>query len=376
MDGLWNRMHRLVGIVVGVLLAGHCTARADLADVYLRNGLCLRADVTVTDDAVILRNAAGEARLPRADVARIVPINPTTGEAESQPATHPAAEPATQEAAGARAEKPLPGELPPAPLLSKRDLQRLKLHELVLEGTPENVHVQFEHKNKQRDLPADVLDELHKRPDFKPAWAEVLTRGQPPEKLQLIVRETGMRHADRIDITSDPEVFDIFRRRVVPLVNNSCARAGCHAGTTARAFRLPIGSKAGEAYGYAVFALLDQMQGRQGPVIDRESPEDSLLLTYMLPQEDNDRGHPPVGRGPSFKPVIWGRDDPQYRAVVDWIKFLVRPRPDYDLEYKNPYVYPVGVTAPEPTGEVAPPATAEPASQPTTVPEGPEPERK
>ncbi len=376
MDGLRHTTHWLICGVVGVLLAGHCAARAELADVYLRNGLCLRADVTVTDEAVILRNAAGEARLPRVDVARIVPINPATGEAESQPATRPATEPATQEAAGAHAEKPLPGELPPAPLLSKRDVQHLKLHELVLEGTPENVHVQFERKNKQRDLAADVLDELRKRPDFKPAWAEVLTRGQPPEKLQLIVRETGTKYADRIDITSDPEVLDMFRRRVLPLVNNSCARAGCHAGTTARAFRLPIGSRAGDAYGYAVFALLDPMQGGQGPVIDRESPEDSLLLTYMLPQEDNGRAHPPVGRGPSFKPVIWGRDDPQYRTVVDWIKFLVRPRPDYDLEYKNPYVYPVGVTAPETAGEAALPAATEPESRPATMPDGPEPERK
>jgi len=359
------------------LAAGSRPVAAELADVYLRSGLRLRADVTVAQDAVILRNAAGEVRIPRMEVERLVWV---PAEAASQPASEPAStattapvevEPAPEGAVPGPLGRPTGGELPPAPPISKRDIQRLKLHELRRDDPPELVRVQFDRRGRQPDLAVEILEELRKRTDFEPRWEQVLTRGQPHEKLQMIVRLTGTRYADRIEILSDPEVFLIYRQRVLPLINNSCARSGCHAGTTARAFRLPIGSKTGDAYAYTTFAVLDAMQGSQGLLIDREHPDDSLLLCYMLPPERNPRAHPPVGRGPSFKAVIWGREDPQYEIVLDWIRRLARPHPEYELEYQNLYAVPLGVTLTPRESEPVPPAATQEADA-----DGPPPEEK
>lgn len=316
--------------LAGLLLAGAAAAPARLADVYLKNGLKLRGDVTETERVFLLRNAAGELSIPRADVARLIYAGPPDAVSATQPAAASGAvptEPAT---------RPARAELPPAPPLSKADIQRLRLHELVLEDAPEIVRVQFAKKGGQ-DLAAEVLAELRQRPDFQPQWEAVLTRGRPHEQLQLILRETGMKYADRITITSDTEVFTEFRKRVLPLINQSCARSGCHWGTTARVFRLPVGSRTGETFAYTAFVLFDQMQTPRGKLIDRDNAEASLLLQYMLPQEDNDRAHPPVGRGPTFKPAIRGSDDPNYDAVVDWIHYLQPEHPDYGLDYVNPY---------------------------------------
>ncbi len=90
-------------------------------------------------------------------------------------------------------------------------------------------------------------------------------------------------------------------------------------------------------YAYTTFVLLDQMQTRHGPLINRSNPEESVLLSYLLPPEAVSRAHPPVGRGPSFKAVIRDREERLYTAVLDWIDMLAVPRPEYGLKYINPY---------------------------------------
>lgn len=374
-----KRQFRTVAVIAWIVAAVAAAPRAaaDLADVYLKNGLTLRGDVTVTDTEVILRNAAGQSRLARAEVERIVPV-PTPA---SQPVVPPptltgpgaAARPASQPAAGAgglSAEAggsgPGAAELPPAPPVSDADIQRLRLAELRLDGPAEVVRVRFLRKARQRDLPLEVLDTLRRRADFRPAWEDVLTRGLPHEKLQLIVRLTGTEHAERIVVDSDPAVFDAFRRRVLPLVNRGCARSGCHGGKGAREFRFPVGSSSGDTYAYTAFVLLDQRQTAHGPLVNRANPEESVLLTYLLPPEATDRGHPPVGRGPTFKPVVRSRDDRLYAAVLEWIDQLAVPRPDYGLAYENPYSGRRSHAATAPSD-----AESSPATQPATAPARP-----
>lgn len=371
-----KRQFRTVSVIAWVVAAVAMAPRAaaDLADVYLKNGLTLRGDVSLTDTEVILRNAAGQVRLSRAEVDRIVPV-PTLA---SQPATTPTTLPAPAAATPPGSQTPVaagglgaeaggagPGaaELPPPPPLSDADIQRLRLGELRLDGPAEVVRVRFLRKARQRDLPLEVLDVLRRRADFRPAWEDVLTRGLPHEKLQLIIRLTGTEHAERIAVDSDPAVFDAFRRRVLPLVNRGCARSGCHGGKGAREFRFPVGSSSSDTYAYTAFVLLDQMQTAYGPLVNRANPEESVLLTYMLPPETTDRGHPPVGRGPAFKPVVRGRDDRLYAAVLDWIDQLAVPRPDYGLVYENPYPGRRSYVATAPSD-----AASSPATQPTTAP--------
>lgn len=352
---------RWVTLCFGLLAAG--PTLADLADVYLKNGLMLRGDVTQTDEEVVLKNAAGEVRIARAEIERIVAVGP----AASQPASQPAAAPAPDEEPADEAEEagppPEPGavRLAPAPVVSRRDIQLLRMQELPLEGPAEAVRLRFEKKRHTPDLPDVVLDELRKRPDYDARWADVLLHGEPYEQLQLILRLTGTQYADRITILDDPEVFARFRRQVLPLVNKGCARVGCHTGAAAQVFRFPAAPKTSDAYAYTCFVLLDQMRTSQGPLIDRDNPELSLLLHFLLPPSATERPHPPMASGPPFKEVVRGPEDAQYQAVLEWIRYLLVPHTDYGLEYKNPYAGQVGRPA---TGSAPAPASAPSATQP------------
>ncbi len=350
--------------LLGLVLSGlPGPAAAELADVYLKNGLRLRGDVTRSGDEVIVRNAAGETRLPADAIEAIVPVAaapPPATAPTGPPATAPGAEPAEPEEAAIR---PEPGhvELPPAPPISARDINRLRLGELTRIGPPETVKVRFLRKAGQKDVVAEVLDELRARDDWNAAWELILTRGRPEERVQFIVRETGLKYAERIAVESDPEAFALFRRRPLQIVHAGCARAGCHGGRAARVFRFPLGGVESEKYAYTTFVLLDEMQTKRGPLINRANPEQSVLLSYLLPQENNPRAHPPVGRGPTFRPMFRDTEDPAYRSMLEWLDFLLDPRPDYGLAYENPYRGPFGVaTQPAETAAASGPAATQP----------------
>jgi hypothetical protein len=380
------------GAVLGVLLLiGAGPAWGDLADLYLKNGTRLRGDVTETESEVILRNAAGETRFPRSAVEKIEYITPPRPVDEEyheraralQPLDieghfalaewardkkrydlvrrqckyilgldpgHASARLLLEEAETRLAEQAqLQGEegaAPPRPpprpagiaapaLLKERDINRLRLYELRLDGRPEEIPVRFLKVRGEPDLESLVRAEIENLPDADPDWQRTLERGRPHEKLQLIVRHTAMKFADRIEVRSDPEVFQVFRRRVLPLVLRGCARSGCHSGATAQAFRFPSGSPFSDSYAYTTFLLLDQTHTRSGPLIRRDLPEQSVLLAYLLPSTHTDKAHPPV-RGGRLHPILRGRRDPDYEVLLEWIGRLRVPHPTYELDYTWP----------------------------------------
>lgn len=343
-------------ILFAIALAMVAAARAELADVYLKDGLKLRGDVTQTATEVVLRNVIGEVRIPRDAILRIELVKPTSAPAPQPVPAEPGGEPDDESG-----EAPAAGPLEPAPSVSKADIQKLRIAELFLDEPAEQVRVQFLKRPRQRDLATEVLDELKRQGQVAPDVETILLRGQPNEKLRVIVRETGLKFADRIEIQSDTEVFTNFRRRVLPMIAQSCARGGCHAGNAAHAFRFPAGVKTSDPFAYTTFAMLDTMQSPSGRLIDRESPEQSLLVNYLLPQDRAERPHPNrATRGPAFKPVLRDTSDPQYREIIRWIESLRRPRPEYGLEWKNPYAelpeakVPFRERRPEPQTQPAP----------------------
>lgn len=375
-----SRHWRLWGMGVGLLLGIVAIASAELADVYLKTGLRLRGDVTVTDSEVIIRNALGESRYPRDQVARIVPvaeapqpepIRPDEPPTTTQPAGE-AAEISTQPAGGAAETQPSgemgavePGEgpegaaetqpagLPPPPLLSERDIQRLKFSELRVDGPPERLRIRIEGRDL-RDISQEVLTALQQRRGFLARWEDILLRGQPHERLQLIAQTTGTQYIDSLKIVGDPAVFDEFRRRVLPVVIRGCARHGCHAGDQAVGFRFPEGPQRTDEFAYTTFALLERMATQHGPLINRMNPEGgmlegSVLLSHMLPPEHNPQSHPPVEGRRRWQPTLRGRDNPTYERIRDWVNSLRTPRPRYGLEYDFPDWVTAHAAAEEPT---------------------------
>jgi hypothetical protein len=353
-----------------VVVGGAALALAELADVYLRNGLRLRGDVEMTEEEVIIRTELGELRYPRDMVERVVPATSSQPAPETQPAT-------TQPTELAEPAEPTEetGRAAP-PMLSALDIQRLKLSELRVDGDPEKVRVRFAGRN-QRELPAEVLTELTTRPNYRDVWEETLLRGTPQEKLQLIAATTGLKYVDRITINNDPEVFAAFRSGVLPTVVKSCARRGCHSGDDAVDFRFPKGPTTSEAYAYTTFALLERMETKQGVMINRDNPEGgvldgSVLLSYLLPQRDNPQAHPPVPGTRQFKPGLRGRDNVLYERIRDWINLLRTPHPKYELEYEFPADLP-GLTLHEGEEEAPAPATEPRPAGPFDKPPAPQP---
>src|SRR5262249_13058938 len=160
-----------------------------------------------------------------------------------------------------------------------RDILRLKLYEYPLDGEPQKVGVEFPRKRGEANVEDLVAKDIHAGVEPEdPKWEQKLSKGRPPEKLQLILKTTALKYADRIDIRGDPECFSAFRRKVLPLVTQGCIKSGCHGGNATHVWRLPAGLQSGDEYAYTSFYILDQIQTPIGPMIDRTVPERSALL--------------------------------------------------------------------------------------------------
>lgn len=393
-------------LVLPVLILGalflSAGLRPELADVLLKDGTRLRGDVTETEDAIILRNAAGETRYPRDQVERIDYLPTPRAEADeyarraaglrdddlaghmalaewafelnrphwarthlrhvlsrsprdaaalqllqrlegAEPApapdstdSQPASAPIDEAADDALPGGPEPrGALLPAPPMSARDVNRLRLAEMRVDGPAERVPVRFPRRRGVPDFDALLRAEMQAAGQWNDAAQAALQRSRPQEKLQLALRMSGLALADHVEVRGDPEAFDTFRRRILPLVMRGCARSGCHGGPMAQDFRFPVGGQAADESAYAVFMLLDELETADGPLLNRTLPAESILVHYLMPPGPGSIAHPPTRRG-RVNPLLRGPRDPEYQAIVSWISSLQSPRPDYVLNYQLP----------------------------------------
>ena len=75
-------------------------------------------------------------------------------------------------------------------------------------------------------------------------------------------------------------------------------------------------------------------------MIDRDKPEDSLLLQYLLPAKQARRRHPAP---PQIRSVVKSVTDLKYRRIHQWLTSLSALRPHYDVSWRPP-----GTPAPAP----------------------------
>ena len=326
---------RCAAICVLLGLSSASAALADYADVVLRDGTVLRGDVEEQGGVILLRNAAGEVRLDRAGVARILPLEPPSSRPVVTPAG-PESQPGEPQSGAPSVENgPVDGELEAPAEITERDIQRIRLSEMDHEAEPERVRVSFSRAGDEAPLEDVVLAEIAEMEEPEPQWRDVLTRGRPHEKLAVILEATGLKYADRIELRSETRVFDDYRKRVLPNVIKGCGRSGCHSGEDARVFRLPEGSRASESYTFVSFLILDGLRTKDGLLIDHEFPGHSILAQYLLARDEAETPHPEVERG-RVAPVFNSRRDRRYQELIDWIASLRDVRPDYGLEYALP----------------------------------------
>lgn len=388
--------HATGRLLLGAILALSLQiAVGEEADVYLKDGRRLHGDVTQTETEVTVNTPAGPLKLDRADVIRIVArrtpddeylerfkaikaddiaghfeivewargierwdivarqckyilgIDPTHANAKLrlEQAQAALADQANEKTAKQSGKSPnTDGEAKkdeteadgaPVPLLGKQDILRLKLFELSLLGDPEDLRVKFKTKRGQGDVARQFVEMVRGQENFDANWEQRFLRSKPNEQLRDIARVSGAKFADQIEIDDDPAVFSTFRRKILPLIARGCIRSGCHGSAAESDFRLPAASR-GDAAVYTAFALLDATYTRYGPLLNRDDPNASVLLSFMMPQEGNDQPHPPVKRGARVAPVIRSSRDTNYDLVQRWIASLRVPHPEYGLEYALP----------------------------------------
>jgi len=167
----------------------------------------------------------------------------------------------------------------------------------------------------------------------------------PENKLREIVRETGVAYADRVEIRSDPAVFLMFRRKVLPRVIQGCGTANCHGGVSGDKlnYKLWDDPKRSEQALYRNFLLLDETQLDYGKgdslrryfMIDRARPEESLLLAWLVKGDLTPvpLAHPGKAK---VQPVFYNITNEGYQDILGWIGMLRIPRPDYGVRLQPP----------------------------------------
>lgn len=219
----------------------------------------------------------------------------------------------------------------PAAQLTPQQINRVRFMELKAAREPDRGPENAAVDRLVVDIPPEVINKfiawrIGER-DFRGENAEKRFRSlTPPQKLALIAywvrgRAEEAEYADAVAIRRDPEIFVDFRRRILPTLINGCASSACHGSTdVARTkFRLYNDPRRAEKEVYADFLTLSEWSVDHRQVVNRDKPDESLLLTYMLPRADTRYPHPDV---PNFKPLYQRAGAPGYRSVLNWISEL------------------------------------------------------
>ena len=214
--------------------------------------------------------------------------------------------------------------------VSEDDIQRLRYAELNPDR-PERVQVRFHNR-----VTAEFAALMVKQGKFNRRGRTAFLRSKPAEKLFIMLQQDPEAYRDDIEIRSDPIVFAQFRKRVLPTIMTGCATAACHGGVRAPVFRLHGGKTRTERLVYTNFLILHSLtaqlepEARGQPLINRDRPEESLLLDYLLPRAMAKHPHPT-----DIDPVAKSKRDTKYLVIFQWISRL-DPRPNYDIDWRPP----------------------------------------
>ncbi len=245
--------------------------------------------------------------------------------AKTKLASQPAATSTTQQPQGATGKQGQAGK--PA-LLTDEQVQILKRAEIKVDSREPVGRIRAEFKN-------DVLKRFWNeysttRTLSRDAWADFL-KSSPGVKVLTILAEVRAGRvspslADDIIITSDPIIFEEFIRRVEPIILSGCATSKCHGGTEAGDFALYNERVMKENTHYTNFLILEQYKHDDLSMINRDFPEQSLVVQYGLPPDAQNVAHPT-----QIDTLYRSPDDPRLAIVLRWIGALDLPAPEYGI---------------------------------------------
>lgn len=167
-----------------------------------------------------------------------------------------------------------------------------------------------------------------------------LRQRTPLERFMLMRESNDAELLADVRVLRDPASLLEYRNRIQPRVLSGCATSGCHGGNEGAGDLRLFSPATSEAEAYTNFYILATrsypvrgVDGRtvQRRMIDRVSPELSLLLQFMLPADVARFPHPAV-RG--FRPMFRSPDVEGFRQVLNWVGNSLTPLdPDYGFEF-------------------------------------------
>ena len=207
-----------------------------------------------------------------------------------------------------------------AGVLSPAGINRVRLGEFRAEDMTDRPRVSM-----SRRVIREFLDEAAKNQAMTDTDKRLFNEGANDDKLRWMIKIAGDRYLDRVELTSEPRTMASFRQKIWPIISRGCAAPACHGGEKAGHLRfvLPV------SYGPATatnFYVLSQFEAAEGKLVDREHAEASLLLQFGLSAEQAELKHPVA-----TTPVFPSPSDPKYQIVLDWIRQLRSPLPDYRI---------------------------------------------
>jgi len=228
--------------------------------------------------------------------------------------------------------------------VSDLDIQKIKWAEL-RKSDGNGVIVEFKsvkdylHNDKKKTASAkqQFIDSQLGQPRFDAKQFLKLTTAE-----QLIeIRETpghgGVDIYKDIVIKSDPKFMKEFRM-VWPSVNATCASASCHGAPEGKGELkfFPRGGPNNDKVDYTNYLILNLWETKKGlQLIDRDYPEDSLVLQYGLPLDKAKDKHKVT---PRWKATFTDtKKGSNYAKFEQFIKDLDGTRtPNYGTEYQPP----------------------------------------
>lgn len=250
---------------------------------------------------------------------------------------------------------PLPGDRSPfdaAVLLKDEDINQIRLCEL---RENETVSVEFRRDKEGRSVVDRFIARMEGREEFRQKGAVQQFRGLSPSRqarymIAKLDRDDALK--DDIIISSDPAFMREFRAYVWRNVYSTCAATQCHGAEKGQEiFKLYNYAGTNHYVDYTNFLIMDSLVSKQGyRVIDRDHPEDSLLLQYGLP--------PPQARlkhSKTIQPIYLSRTSPAYQRTLEWVRELEGPpHPAYQIRKLPPFVMPPGSGLPGLPGGTSP----------------------
>ena len=214
-------------------------------------------------------------------------------------------------------------------LLTNEDVNLIRIYEIDFDRPPkvsveaETIRTMLERYSASRLIPATE------------SGRRELYRAEPLEIVELLFKLRARDLYPDVNVVTEPWALNLFRRRVHNTwLLNTCATVRCHGGGRAGRFYLHRQRYKDERVRYTNLLILHRMDlDPDWPLINYNEPMMSLIVQYGLPRQEARKPHPDVK---GWKAVFGPAGQRMLRDTLDWIDAMMKPRPEYPVEYQPP----------------------------------------